>query len=33
MLLTEIPKYIELIELNDIPKNEDDLKKYIFKII
>lgn len=33
MLLTEIPRYIELIELNDIPKDEDDLEKYIFKII
>lgn len=33
MLLREIPGYITLIELNDIPKDEDDLEKYIFKII
>lgn len=33
MLLREIPGYITLIKLNDVLKDEDDLEKYIFKII
>ena len=31
MLLREIPGYIMLIELNDVLKDEDDLKIYLLK--